>query len=100
MMDKSFFPSISSSRNINMWEILGFRDIFELLLMLIIVLTPPWHQSESVRTDPLYRFVWHTFASIWFMIFVYFSLQFFELFHRTAAMALTIPEVISRDVVP
>merc|ERR1719326_1681487 len=69
-------------------------------MMSVLVLTPPWYQADWVRDDPTYQFVWHSFASAWFLVIILFSLRYFELDRRTSAMALTIPEVFRKDVVP
>jgi len=72
----------------------------EMMYMMVIVLTPPWYANDSLRQHPTYNFVWHTLASAWFLMFITFSLRYFELWRHTAAMASTLPEVIFKDMLP
>merc|ERR1719329_1563360 len=69
-------------------------------MMGLLVLTPPWYASPVLQKDPYYNFVWHSFASAWFLMFILFMLRYFELWRATCAMASTLPEVIVRDMLP
>jgi hypothetical protein len=44
--------------------------------------------------------IWHCMASTWFLMFVIFSLRYFELFKMTRVLASMIPEIFKRDMLP
>jgi hypothetical protein len=100
----TYQPEFVDSSKICFWETLAVRNTVELTLMGIIVISPPWFHKEvhffSERTHVAYNMIWHCMASTWFLMFVIFSLRYFELFKMTRVLASMIPEIFKRDMLP
>lgn len=96
-MDYSVF---GAAKKINFWQLLAVRNANELILMLLIALLPPWYAGDYVRHSRFYAPIWHAIASIWFLTGIPFFCSYLELFKSTSALALVIPEVARRDMVP
>jgi len=97
-MDFSIF--FNNTRKVNFWSILAVRNAFELACMALIAVFPPWYNGDNVRNSQFYGLVWHSLASLWFLSGMSFYCSYLELFKSTSALALAIPEVARRDMVP
>jgi len=89
-----------SRARVKFWSLLTVRSGIELFLMALLVLVPPWYANGGFRAHPFYNFYWHVCASCFFMSGFAFALRYLELFHQTSALALAIPEVAKRDMLP
>jgi len=89
-----------STTRVKFWSLLTVRSGIELLMMVLLVLVPPWYANEHFRAHSFYHFYWHVCASCFFMSGFAFALRYLELFHQTSALALAIPEVVKRDMLP
>jgi len=89
-----------NTTRVKFWSLLTVRSGTELFLMVLLVLVPPWYANGHVRAHSFYNFYWHVCASCFFMSGWTFVLRYLELFHITSALALAVPEVAKRDMVP
>jgi len=92
-----FFPS---TIRVNFFQLIAVRNAFELLCMVLIAGFPPWYAGDSVKKLEFYGVVWHCLASLWFLSGMSFFCSYLELFKSTSALALAVPEVARRDMVP
>jgi len=97
-MDFSIF--FAKSNKVNFWQLIAVRNAFELTCMALIAVFPPWYAGESVRNSQFYGLAWHSLASLWFLSGMSFFCSYLELFKSTSALALAVPEVARRDMVP
>jgi len=97
-MDFSIF--FAKPHQVNFWNLIAVRNAFELACMALIAVFPPWYNGDNVRNSQFYGLVWHSLASLWFLSGVSFFCSYLELFQSTSALALAIPEVARRDMMP
>jgi len=97
-MDFSIF--FAATNKVNFWQLLAVRNAWECFLMVLLALFPPWYAGDHIQHSRFYVPVWNTIASTWFLSGISFFLSYLELFKSTSALALAIPEVARRDMIP
>lgn len=103
--NEQFFKHMSWSRYFNdgrlsIFNLLIMRNVIEAVVMLLLVLTPPWYTIPGWRHSTTYAFWWHCAACGWWLLFMQYIIYYFELFETTGHLASSLPAIIGYDLVP